>query len=449
MATLIERTIGTGGDYSTIALWYASIPANLVTPDEIHRGLLLNQEHTVAAALNITGKTTSASCYIELTTAAGCSFLDHANKATNPLRYNSSVGACITASGTAITIQSQQAHTRFSKFMIRNTNTTVNAPPALVCNATVGNPQYIDKCIIESNAISTSLKGSLRVANAGSVVSNCVVINHKADAAAVLALFQYNVNVHNCTFLALGGVTLTTGILTQYVAAVFKNIYVGGVTAVEDGTVVATKTNCYSSATATNYTTVPMSTATFENVTSGTHDARLKSTSALINAGVTDATYASTDILGTARPAGGSYDVGAHEYNAVVPPVGTLGWTEGSSQVSVTGNITITSITGSAGWTEGTSPVAVNGNVTIPLPTLTVLGVSLNNGYRRVGESFTAIISQVATGALVVRLTGKVVNGAGNLILQSDQMTPGTEYRLVLEDSNGNGGVGRLTAVNL
>jgi hypothetical protein len=42
-----------------------------------------------------------------------------------------------------------------------------------------------------------------------------------------------------------------------------------------------------------------------------------------------------------------------------------------------------------------------------------------------------------------------VVNGAGNLILQSDQMTPGTEYRLVLEDSNGNGGVGRLTAVNL
>jgi hypothetical protein len=52
----------------------------------------------------------------------------------------------------------------------------------------------------------------------------------------------------------------------------------------------------------------------FENVNDATRDFRLKSGASQINTGTTDATNAPTDIVGTARPQGGSYDVGVWEF---------------------------------------------------------------------------------------------------------------------------------------
>jgi hypothetical protein len=51
----------------------------------------------------------------------------------------------------------------------------------------------------------------------------------------------------------------------------------------------------------------------FQNVNDATRDFRLKTGSALINNGTTDATNAPIDIAGTARPDGAAYDVGCWE----------------------------------------------------------------------------------------------------------------------------------------
>jgi hypothetical protein len=88
VATLIEKTIGSTGDYSTLYLWADALPADLTAAtgtDELWRGVLLSEEHPMTAKLSINGITTDADCYIELTAAAGGSFCDYPNV---PLTYS-------------------------------------------------------------------------------------------------------------------------------------------------------------------------------------------------------------------------------------------------------------------------------------------------------------------------------------------------------------------------
>ena len=51
----------------------------------------------------------------------------------------------------------------------------------------------------------------------------------------------------------------------------------------------------------------------FQDVNDATRDFRLKAGAAQLDTGTTDITHASTDIVGTARPQGAAYDVGAWE----------------------------------------------------------------------------------------------------------------------------------------
>ena len=84
-------------DYETIAAWASAIPANLVTADEIWRGELYNYgEFVITSGITIgSGKTVDSTRYIILTTAAGQSFMDHANKLTNALKYDQTKGVGI------------------------------------------------------------------------------------------------------------------------------------------------------------------------------------------------------------------------------------------------------------------------------------------------------------------------------------------------------------------
>jgi hypothetical protein len=84
MATQIIKTIGSGGDYSTLADAVAAIPASLVSADEQWELRMLSGEHTLTAQVSFTGKTQDSTRYIHLTANPGVEFWANA---TNPLRY--------------------------------------------------------------------------------------------------------------------------------------------------------------------------------------------------------------------------------------------------------------------------------------------------------------------------------------------------------------------------
>lgn len=428
MATIVEKTIGTGGDYATPALWIAACPANLVTADQIWRGLLKNQEFSGTASISISGKTTNASCYIELTTEAGASFVDHASKATNALRYNPANGAAIKCTSINTALVVDQAYTRISKIQVLNSDTTASAQPAF---STTAGADYLrlDRCILESSAMSSAVPGTLRATKTNAILTNLVVVQRKNSASAIIALLANGPIVSNCTFVAVGGTPLTTGITTLYISAVMRNTYVGGVVAPEDGVVPAAKTNCFSNATATGYSVAPLSTSTFENVTDGTLDLRLKAESSLINAGVADATYAPTDIIGTARPAGAAYDVGAWEA-ANSPDATATGATLAATSELFGGAASGGAAGNAPGVTLAATSTLAGGIATATnVGTFATLPMKNNTGTLLANEtSITLNIYNQTTGALVVQKTGVTTNASGIAVVTDALILPGTTY---------------------
>ena len=76
-------------------------------------------------------------------------------------------------------------------------------------------------------------------------------------------------------------------------------------------------TTCYSDISGTSGVTQTTMSAAFENVNDATRDYRLKTGSALLDTGTTDASNTPNDIVGTARPVGSAYDVGAWEFTPI------------------------------------------------------------------------------------------------------------------------------------
>jgi len=99
MATEVIRSIkASGGDYATIALWTAAIPANLVTADEQWTGELYNE--TYAETVSISGHTVDATRFIKLSVASG---QRHNGKQGTGAVINPSAGS----TGTGISISDQ------------------------------------------------------------------------------------------------------------------------------------------------------------------------------------------------------------------------------------------------------------------------------------------------------------------------------------------------------
>lgn len=357
MTTTVVKTIGTGGDYSTLQAWEDACPANLVSADQIWQGQCKNQEFVVSGtALTISGTTVDATHYVELTTEAGASFVDHADKATNALRYNPSYGAALRGSGAWVNAFAiNQQYTRISKLQFSNSFNGSGAGLTIFAESGL---TWFDRCIVEGYG--RSITGVFDLYGAGSVVSNCVLIQKNNLNTATIAQIG-GAAAYNVTLAALG-TTADIGIKVLY-GATLTNVYVGNATTTF--TSANTATNCYTSQSSppSGWTNAPFSTATFENVTSGTHDLRLNAGSALINAGADSATYSPTDIIGTARTSG-SYDVGAWEYLAggdtTAPTlssasVTSVGTTTGTGNVTTDeGNGTLYSIVS----TSATAPSA-------------------------------------------------------------------------------------------
>lgn len=324
MSTTTVKTIGTGGDYSTLQSWEDAAPANLTTSisgGEIWQGQLKNEVFNggTSTILTMAGCTTDATGYKELTCVAGASFADNPSVQNNALRFDLSNGASVySAVAYSNTIALQEAYARLTKLQVENSGTS-SASGGVNCN-TVTN-LTVDRCIIESKCAvpGGSPIGSLTLFGSTHIVKNSLLINRRATSpGCALALGSGAVAV-NCTLIssAAAGANAISG---AYGSPTTKNCAIFGFTAIKTGGNTVTHTTGRTDVSGvTGLTQIAYDTTTgsgFQNITDATRDFRLKSSSAMINVGTTDATNGTPDIAGTARPSGASYDVGAWEYVA-------------------------------------------------------------------------------------------------------------------------------------
>lgn len=310
MPTTISSTIGTGGDYSTLQSWENDCPANLVTADQIWEGKLKNQEFTnTSTPLTIAGQTTDATRYIILTTDIGASFSDNVNKLTNPLKYNASNGAAIRQSagygGPAMSVST--AYTRVSKIQL-------SAPSGLDSGSTISGSNFrMDDCI------SSGRHNGCVYTGASGIFRNCLFISTASprnDSGGITNTFSGNVTAYNCTSVtyAASPAPLSAafrndyGTLLLYNCAGFgfshfvKNQSLSGSSThnASDKTILAGSNNQASLIYADQ----------FENITSGSHDYRVKIGATLTSNGTDlSGSGVTTDIVGTSRSV--PYTIGA------------------------------------------------------------------------------------------------------------------------------------------
>lgn len=328
MPTTVSKTIGTGGDYSTLQSWEDAAPANLVTSDQVWQGLVKNETFSSATnLLTIAGSTSDSTRYKELTTDAGASFID--NIGSGDLRYNASNGAAISCTGgyaQAVTVT--ESYARMSKLQIQATATTTYG-----LHCTSGTNQDFNRLIVEGK-FSTGIVELYDTKK----LRNSLVVQRRSTTPTNIVRIRNGASAYNCTFVSTVAAA-TNGNTGLYSAPTFQNCGFFNVGTVSTGGTAPSFTTCYtdvgsppSGCTTTAYATG--SGAKFGSITDGSHNFRVTSGSSLIDVGTTDSTNAATDILGTSRPSGSSYDVGCFEYVAA----GGYTLTAAGGSFSLTGN---------------------------------------------------------------------------------------------------------------
>jgi hypothetical protein len=305
-------TIGTTGDYATIALWEDATDIALT---EIEEGQLQNETHTLSAQVSFAGTTNnSASLYRKLSCVSGASFRDNASVQSNALRYNASNGAAITSAlnGT-YPLSVDESFFRIEGIQAQNTHAT----GGVVLAVSAASAQ-VDFCIFEGSVSSTNL---LQFSNSvsGHLFRNSLVVQRYSAAARILSFSFSGGLAVNVTFVVPSDLTAVPNAFANSGPVgggwTFKNCAFFNV----DALAAVTYTTCYSNELASppgpeGVTAVSYATQ-FQNTADSTRDFRLKSGADMIDSGTTDTTNAANDIAGTARPAGGvAYDVGAWEF---------------------------------------------------------------------------------------------------------------------------------------
>lgn len=320
---MTDKTIGTGGDYSTLQAWEDAKPADIVGSGSIWRGLQKNQNFDVTGSVTpilvIAGSTTDATHYTELTTETGASFRDNASVQSNALKYNASNGASISQDGgSANVIEIEENFFRMSKLQVKGTPTGGSNYPTCFdgLSGTYGGV-IIDGCIFETH--NTNYVGRLQCASA-SVLKNCVLAQLGESAGAIFGCsFSTNLATYNNSFVAADD-------LTTPPANLFNNDFASGYTSKNDAwygggtTTLRTSSNGTWTTGFSDCSTVPTGvtgsgsfSGAFQNVNASTQDWRAKTGGNLIDNGTTDSTNAPVDIAGTSRPSGSAYDIGAWE----------------------------------------------------------------------------------------------------------------------------------------
>lgn len=314
MPTTVTKSIGTTGrDYSTIQAWEDACPADLTVADQIWRGECYNDSEFVTAGtvLVMGGITTDSTRYPELTAATGQSFIDHASVSSNARKYDASKGVGLRSSGIytyAVDNGLGVSYARFSRLQFQRGS---NAGWSVYQENSTDNDW--NQCIFEG--------GETRVSGGGTRIRNSLIISDKGATGLRL---KYGADAYNCTVVWPSDVsnTGTTGIVSNDSGNIVQNTAVFGFATASSGTFDTTNsknnaTDLGSIVGASGNQVSKTYANQFQNTTTASRDFRPKAGADTIDNGTTDSTNAATDLIGTSRPSGSAYDIGAEEYVTV------------------------------------------------------------------------------------------------------------------------------------
>lgn len=331
MAT-VTNSIGSAGgrDYSTVALWIAALPSNVVTSGNSYVGECYNDSEFVAGSIGVfSGFTTDATHTITLKCAAGQGFRDNANAQTNALTYNASNGVAMRATASfGISGQSSPQYITLDGLQVKATNgesPIVNWGGNFSPDASV-----LKNCILEGNINLWIVRGFAYT------ILNCLVVNVCANAYAAGA-GGITFNDHGCycanntivrpSDLTIGGRSAIDFNGSGNTVRIYNNAIFGFSTPLVNPNSQSSPgdynaTDQSSLVFGSNNQVSLTYTSQFQGTTSGAMDFRTKSGAGLIDVGVTDTTDipGATDIVGTSRPSGAAWDIGCWEL--VAAPAG-------------------------------------------------------------------------------------------------------------------------------
>lgn len=338
------RTLASGGgvtgDFSSISSWWAALPSTFTEDETLQvRWASSANEISVPSETDYTGKAFGG-FRLTIEPYPGEGFADHASKNTNPLRYNASVGACIrttTNGAKALSIAPASGPSRITirglQFKTEGSNYR-GAPIRL---------HRVTETIVENNICEHQMNGGFALEFwSGAAVSNqaqystlrnnvCIALHANGSGISVNradgSWDKTNIFDNTCVNIPGGGTGIGITTVNGYIDYVIANNLVAGFNTdcfvvnppagaaspvairSTNGTDKTSGTTGFGSSGTNQYSVVKST--TFENVTAGTHDLRLKNNATHGLAAATNSYGVSTDILG--NPQSGLRDLGAHE----------------------------------------------------------------------------------------------------------------------------------------
>jgi len=309
MASIITKTIGTAGgrDYSTIGAWLAACPANLVTADQVWKGVCYN-DTAFNEQVSIASHTTDATRYIWLTAADG---EWHNGSLSAGVRIDRGAAA-------GYVLYNSDAYTIIEK--IRVTNVTDNTYPGINIVKTVGNGSILRKLIVHNCSFTHGFEIgiAIKVNGAGNAI-NCIVANISSSGSNGMGIsadyygYPGPVNVYNCLTY-----NVKTGIYVSSASYCRNNCALrpagSSHTCMSGGSNQGESNNLSTDTTAlgTDAQKSKVATDTCTDPVNG--DFTLKAASAAIGNGYDLSGTFTDDIQGTARTV--PWDIGAFKYTA-------------------------------------------------------------------------------------------------------------------------------------
>ena len=337
---IVTNSIGTAArNFSTLALWEASLPANLVTDGNSYVGECYNDSEFTGGGgggtylLTVSGETTDATHTITLKCHAGQSFSDNASVQSNALKYNVSNGVGVRATNAYSRLLSVAANNvTISGIQWKQINDS-QAPILFT-----GNPVTFTGNIADATANVLVTFVAIDAESANAVVTNNLVIAGNGNNGCKIGPAAGFVFANNTIVVPSDNAGVGTG--TAFVAsgnygaskctnnAVFGFGTFADANAILSFTATGTGFNCTDLASALGSSNQVLKTYAnqFVGTTTAGQDFRQHSggTASLFDTGSTDTADipAAIDIANTSRPQSSAWDIGAWELVAAGPPPG-------------------------------------------------------------------------------------------------------------------------------
>lgn len=315
-------------EYTSWQLAVNSIPANISSTGSntpyIVEGYNDSEFYTTTGGIlcHLSGITTDTTNTITLTAAPGQSFMDNANTQTNAMQYNASNGVGLRVNAG----YSQVMFTEVPNVIISRLQMKLQSLGGAANCLQTDNNNYISNCILEqvnSTGAAVFKPGSL------SSVVNTLIVARSSGTRGITAAYD-TMTVANCTVVSpsdianttygIAGLSETWKIVNTAVFGFGTNFYTGS------GTYSHCLNNCSDQAISFGSGNQASKTysSQFVGTTNATSDFRLKSGANCVDNGTADSTdvpgpsgttniTGAVDIVGTSRPQGSAWDIGAWE----------------------------------------------------------------------------------------------------------------------------------------